>query len=203
MNDFLHREWWERLWVWKESQLANSRAVVVCGPDGMPWQTLRKAIVSLLTKQSLPLPSLRKRLHFIEAMTLERLRCSINLLLSISRARKCSDPRDKIYGMLSIAGGMLGRSIFPDYATERNTASVYHDVFRAYTESNTRLDLLASCELAGTTIVHLPSWVSDLPIEKQTAPRYAFQLAGAISSCDAIFVGNGILRATGKIAAVI
>ena len=92
-------------------------------------------------------------------MTIERSRCSLALVMDFSSMQKCLDPRDKIYGMLSIAGYVFSRTIEPDYSKCNNTtANVYREVFEAYTTRTHRLDLLAACEclIEGRTEV-LPS----------------------------------------------
>ena len=199
IEELLQREWWERLWVWQETQLANSRAIVLCGLDQMEWQCLRKAIICLRTKDNLPEsnPGLRKRLELVEMMTLERSRCSLVMVLNSSRIRKCFDPRDKIYGMLSIAGDVLSCSIKPDYSDSNTAANVYREVFEAYTSRTNRLDLLAACEhsIEGRT-KSLPSLVPDINVARNTESLLPFQLVSGVSGADAVFEAK-TLRASG------
>jgi hypothetical protein len=193
------REWWERLWVWQESQLANSRAIVLVGHDQVTWQCLRKALICLRTKDNLPPSrlSLRERLQLIEKMTLERSSISLNLVLNATRDRKCLDPKDKIYGILSIAGEILSHDITPDYTDKTSAADVYREVFVAYTKQTQRLDLLASCEfLVGNRTANLPSWVPDMNVARRTDSLLPFQLVSGISSAEATF-DDKILRAVG------
>jgi len=199
IEELFQREWWERLWVWQESQLANSRATVICGFDQMEWQCLRKAIICLRTKDELPIsnPGLRKRLELVEMMTIERSRCSLALVLNSSRIRKCLDPRDKIYGILSIAGDVLSRSIKPDYSEGKTAADVYREVFKTYTLQTNQLELLASCEhSSGDQSSFLPSWVPDINVARRTESLLPFQLVSGVSGADAIF-GEGTLQASG------
>ena len=165
----------------------------------MEWQCLRKAIICLRTKDNLPEsnPGLRKRLELVEMMTLERSRCSLVMVLNSSRIHKCFDPRDKIYGMLSIAGDVLSCSIKPDYSDSNTAANVYREVFEAYTSRTNRLDLLAACEysIEGRT-KSLPSWVPDINVARNTESLLPFQLVSGVSGADAVFEAK-TLRASG------
>jgi len=199
IDELFQREWWERLWVWQESQLANSRAVVLAGRENMLWQDLRKAIICLRTKDILSssCPDLRERLQMIETMTLERSSVSLNLVLNATRIRKCLEPKDKIYGILSIAGEMISRQITPDYTERTNAGDVYREVVELYTLQTHRLDLLASCEYSDTKITeNLPSWVPDMNSARQTETLLPFQLVSGVSGAEATFTGDH-LRAAG------
>jgi hypothetical protein len=200
IDALFQREWWERLWVWQESQLANSRTVVLAGRDNMLWQDLRKAIICLRTKDFLSssCPGLRERLQMIETMTLERSSVSLNLILNATRIRRCLEPKDKIYGILSIAGDMISRQIAPDYTERTNVADVYREVVELYTLQTQRLDLLASCEYSDNkSTENLPSWVPDMNSARQTETLLPFQLVSGVSGAEATFTGD-CLRAAGS-----
>lgn len=202
IDDLFHRTWFERLWIWQEIQLANSQAIAVCGREKIPWQILRRAVICLTTKQDLPKPSLRRRLELIEPLTNERGSSSMNLLLNISRQRECTNPKDKIYGMLSICGPRLSKKIEPHYAEDWSTGDVYKDVFVKYLKQTNRLDLLSSCDSTlhqGTD----PSWVPNWAVPRNTWPLYGYTFASGVSASKWQSMGRGILQVTGVQAAVV
>ncbi|KAI9780886.1 MAG: hypothetical protein M1839_006513 [Geoglossum umbratile] len=202
INEIMSCSWFERLWIWQEIQLANSRAMVVCGLHEIEWQCLRKAIICLYTKDELPFPELRQRLEVIEPLAFECLGSSVYFLLNISRQRICSEPKDHIYGMLSICGPKLASKIKPDYDRSVGYHEVFKDVFLKYLDQVNRLDLLAGCE--ETSRNHAgPSWVPDWSRERRTYPLYGFTFASGISRSEARYINPGILQVRGIQAAVI
>lgn len=194
VDNLFQRPWFERLWIWQEIQLANSNAIVVCGNHEMLWQQLRKAIICLLTKQQLPTQQLRTRLGDIDPLTIERYSGSFNLLINISRMRKCFDPRDKIYGMLSICGVKLGSKIETSY--KKDVKDVYKDVFLQYANQVERLDLLSGCDSA-LQLEDSPSWVPNWTIPRETWPLYGFSFASGISKSSLRFQAPDILEVEG------
>ncbi|KAK4494885.1 hypothetical protein PRZ48_014241 [Zasmidium cellare] len=191
IENLVHRDYFERLWIWQEVSLANSRAVVFCGKDEVPWQILGRAIVCLKTKDVLPSATLRNRLFMVEAVTHDRRDFYLRLLLIISRERKCSDPRDHIYGIMSIAGPALSRHIMPDYT--KDTAKLFQEVAEIYVETTNRLDLIACCDLSLPNPRHLASWVPDWHIPLNTYRLSTFMLASGISSSEARFLDDALL----------
>lgn len=191
--DFLHRAWFERLWIWQEIQLANSQAMVICGREEVPWRSLRRAVICLETKQELPSLGLRRRLGLVKMLTLKRGSSSIYVLLNISRQRKCFNPKDKIYGMLSICGPTLADKIEPHYSGDWSVADVYTDVPLKHLEQVDRLDLLSACDSA-LKLDNGPSWIPDWSVPRTTEPLSPFVFASGISAAQARYLGRGILQ---------
>lgn len=198
IDRLLQRPWFERLWVWQEIQLANSRAIAVCGHRTMLWQNLRKAIIALLTKDELPTISLRRRLQSVENVTTEMNSCTFGTLIGYSRERHCSDPRDKIYGMLSFCGQQLAERIEVSYT--KDVAEVYKDVFLQSSLQNRRLDSLPGCtstrQRPGS-----PSWVPNWEVAGETYPLGAFCCASGISSAVLEYTAPRVLQVAGVQAA--
>ncbi|KAF2162754.1 hypothetical protein M409DRAFT_69007 [Zasmidium cellare ATCC 36951] len=195
IEELVHRDYFERLWIWQEASLANSRAIVLCGQDEIPWQILRKAVVCLRTKNQLPSITLRHRLSVVEPITYDRQNCTLKLLLITSRERKCADPRDHIYGIMSIAGPALSERIVPDYT--KDTAQLFTEVARMYIETTNRLDVIACCDLSLPNPRRLASWVPDWNVPLHTHGLSTFMLASGISSSSVAFRENGALQAGG------
>ena len=169
---------------------------MVCGFDQIRWQCLRRAISALTTKQ-LPTPSLRERAYALYPITFESTLTSTTLLLGISRGRKCTDPRDKIYGMLSIAGPIFSSLVTPSYT--KSAGEVYHDVFSAYASQVQRLELLLACD-SSERHIDCPSWVPDFSSERETYALTGFQLASGVSASEIRSIDKGLLRVTGILA---
>lgn len=180
--EFLRRTWFERLWVWQEAALSNSQAVVVCGHDQTAWHQIRVACICLFAKQTLPLPALRERLHALQTVTVAASALGAYQLLFLVRHRLCSDPRDRIYGILGMAGYGFASRIVPRYSQPIH--QVYKDAFLAYLDLTSRLDLLTSCNrpIQSMLAPETPSWVPDLSTTHLAWPLQAFHFASGISS---------------------
>ena len=196
ITDLVHRDYFGRLWIWQETQLANSRAVIVCGLESIPWPRFIRAICALTTKD-LPLAALRQRIDQLYPITFESGLASASLLLGTSRTRKCTDPRDKIYGILSIAGPAFSSLV--DVSYTKSAGQVYEEVFIAYSNSVQRLDLLPACDSSERRL-KCPSWVPDFSVERETHPLQPFQLATSISASNVRRIEIGVIRVTGMIA---
>ncbi|KAI9641390.1 hypothetical protein NHQ30_010192 [Ciborinia camelliae] len=194
IKEFLYRPWFERLWIWQEIQLSNSRAMIVCGSDQVPWQVIRRAIICLYCKSELSWPGLRERVEFIRPLTYERGSSSMYMLVNTSRERKCSNPRDHIYGMLSICGPKLVSTIEPQYSLPFH--EVYKNVFLTYLKQVERLDLLSGCDFSQKN-ADGPSWVPNWSLPRHTWPFYGFTFAGGLSRSQTRYIPPDKLRVTG------
>ena len=72
-------------------------------------------MICLYSQEELPSLELQRRLEIIDPLTNECLATSASLLLNISRHHLCTEPKDHIYGMLSICGPDLADKIKGDY----------------------------------------------------------------------------------------
>ena len=194
--------WFERLWIWQEIQLANSRAAVVCGKYQIEWQCLRKAMICLYSKDELPSPELRRRLEIMDPLTNEGLASSAHLLLNMSRQRFCTEPKDHIYGMLSICGPKLASKIRPEYSQSVMYHEVFKDVFLKYLDQVNRLDLLSGCEERSQKHTG-PTWVPDWSVGRTTHPLYAFAFASGVSRSETHYIAPNKLQVDGVKAATI
>ena len=202
IDDYLQSSWFERLWVWQEIQLANSRALAVCGSYNLDWQCLRKALICLNTKDTLSYPGLRQRVEVANALVYERQGCPARLLLSISQRRLCSDPKDHIYGMLSMCGPELASKIVPNYDLGVAYFDIYKDVCLKYMDQVQRLDLLSECELASKKHSG-PSWVPDWSVNRKAFSLYRFSFASSMSASVVEYRDPKVLRVKGIQAAVL
>ena len=202
ISEFLQSPWFERLWIWQEIQLANSQAVVIRGSHRLNWQRLRKALICLYQKDELPYPGLRQRLEIAEPLIYET-QCSLAyLLLSNSRQRLCTEPKDHIYGMLSICGPKLAEKIIPNYDPGVPYHEVYKDILLEHISQVQRLDLLSQCEQASSKHGG-PSWIPDWSVKRSTSPLYGLTFASGVSASVAGQYSSRILRVKGIRAATV
>lgn len=118
---------------------------------------------------------------------------SLNKLLLSATGRKCSNARDKIYGILSIAPSNIAKTIYPDYSLE--VVDVYKDIFLAHVRNVKRLGLLQNCSKQHHS---WPSWVPNWsePIVFNSIINVGFCTSG-ISSSKATHPSPGVLEVTG------
>ena len=103
INALLHRSWFSRLWVWQEIRLARNNSILVCGSNTIPWQSLRQAILCLVSKHSVGnIPSLYSRLDEISNITDFFSYATFGDIIRRTASCKCSDPKDRVYAILSL-----------------------------------------------------------------------------------------------------
>ena len=178
VRDLLGRPWFERLWIWQEVRLARE-AYLFCGNEGVPWESVRKVIL-MLTKVPTPgwITPLLRRCFTISnyAGNEAQMRQSLERLLDNARSASCSDPRDKIFAVLSLADPGETRGIDADYS--KPAEAIFYDLVLHFTSKLQSLDILAHCEMRDDTGgMELPTWIPNW-----TVPR----LCGSIqlsSSC--------------------
>jgi hypothetical protein len=141
----------------QEIHLANPTALIQCGHDTMGWYQLRRA---LLLCQNLnftlgSLPSIKQVLHDrFELAIGSSGQAPLSLLLNAT-AVACSDPRDKVFALLSLLPSVMSQKIQPRYMD--SVRNVFLEATVAYIECVGDLNILS---LAG------PSWVPDLAVRR-------------------------------------
>lgn len=115
MRDILSRPWFQRLWMYQE--VFHARAVILhCGSKGVHSKALIRASEGLLDKTSLT----QKVLELMPGSNIhDRAVTGFQLhdLLQRFRQAHTTDPRDKIYALLSMVDNNYSRKpILPDYS---------------------------------------------------------------------------------------
>ena len=192
IRDLAFRPWFERQWVFQEIQLSNNQAVLQCGYDEISWPLLRRAVICLRDKQGIPLWDLRQRLDLLFSSAQDRRQTSLRRLFETTWELKCSDPRDKVYGIMGLAPPAILREIYPDYSL--STEAVYKDAFLVQLSHVHRLELLPYCHLRERRIKG-PSWVPDF--SAQRSMRILVQFASGFSCSEATYISPGTLEVTG------
>ncbi len=167
VGDVLRRPWFDRLWIWQEVRLARE-AYLFCGNEGVPWESLRRAML-YLQRASKPagFGHLIERCYYLVsyqdyvAGVLDKL----DHILENARSASCSDPRDKIFAVLSLAHKSETRGLDPDYS--KPAEAVFQDLVLHYTSKVQSLDILTHCELRDDTGgMKLPTWVPDWTVPR-------------------------------------
>ena len=120
----LKRPWFERLWVRQEIRLAKPTAILVCGSTDLLWRRFRDAVFILRIYGSGKawLPNSRYAV-FVERLDATFSLCDDRTDLPFGdwlhgqvNDSKCSDPRDKVYAVLSMLDEKCqGMAIKSDY----------------------------------------------------------------------------------------
>ncbi|OMP85776.1 hypothetical protein BK809_0001987 [Diplodia seriata] len=180
IDELFTRPWFFRTWVIQEAALAK-QAVVICGNDFVPWNSL--SIINLnLTSQPWNLyrwaaaggiprsadPSKDFLNHVPPTIRLQlghtdQSRNLWNLVRDV-RACRADDPRDKVFAVLGLANDMNARPFVPDYS--KTVVETYLD-FATYLISESKVSLadVVRESQSQTHIAEVPSWVPDWSVE--------------------------------------
>lgn len=187
MYELLGRPWFERVWIVQEIQLANVDSSLQCGSSVISWPIFRRAVLCLQSKIRIPLEKLRHRLMEVCNLSDYALDFNLSRLVRRHRGRKCKDPRDKIYGLLSLLTPVFTSKIQISY--NKNVSEVYRDVFIAHCHMTRRLELFNDCQFS---VVRLdwPSWLPDWYSAIPTAQPNRLMFASGASPCEVKFDKN-------------
>ncbi|PVH81319.1 HET-domain-containing protein [Cadophora sp. DSE1049] len=168
IRNLLNRPWFGRLWIFQEIGNA-ANAVVVVGKDAMPWETLRVAVFWILhmTEGKAPLCDVfdAAYLRQIEPLMKENRGRALERLLDSTKKSLCSNPRDRIYAVLSLLHkhDPIAEAIIPDYS--RSVEEVYTKLTLSQIQTSGKLRLLSLCTFRNPkSTLNLHSWVPDLSI---------------------------------------
>jgi hypothetical protein len=180
------RPWFERVWVIQEA-LLPPRAELVCGEDVLDWDKFAKIPEELSNSKLLSSfmiglsPGRMKESSKIPAgleqvMMMQTLKLHLDdgkklpmegLLLTLGRC-KATDARDKVFGLLGIAGDIEHPVFEVNY--QKTAKELYRDVTRHLIQQNKRLWV---CKYAGIgwerDLAGLPSWTPDYSKEPEKA----------------------------------
>ena len=174
IRTLLQRSWFHRVWVVQEIQPG---AVVQCGYDRVAVAGFTEAIYCLYSKAKVP-RGLRPQLEQATG-TLARLPalCFTRLLYRVATFKGCTDPRDKIYGLLGLAPKKFATSVKVDYDESNTAADVYAMTTLNHAKIAQRLEHFHNCFTGGQITASAPSWVpdwySDIPGETYIPAQFA------------------------------
>ncbi|KAI0470438.1 heterokaryon incompatibility protein-domain-containing protein [Xylariaceae sp. FL0804] len=202
----LSTPWFSRLWVVQECQMAPSASVLRYGRHELAWPLFRQAMVCLFYKQN-GFPAHMRHLGYriLDSLLYARDGTFLEILWSHHR-KGCADPRDRVYGLMSMAPPGVAREIRVDYGKPKMHA--YRDAVLACLKITGRLDMLRFCGRgpgrgAGRPSEPepepepVPSWVPDLDGEDPCIGHVFAYFASGYSASHATLASDAELRVAG------
>ncbi|KAK3112434.1 hypothetical protein LTR53_011296 [Teratosphaeriaceae sp. CCFEE 6253] len=204
----LAKPWFTRLWIRQEVQLA-SHAVLLCGRCTIPWPAFRNAIALLnlfpTFSDTAAAPAhwqartrrlLRELVDYADGHT------DLHYEVYSSRAAACTDPRDRIYAVLSLLAEEQRVLIEPDYTIP--VESVYERAFCSHLAATCELESLRYCDIgsrSSKTARSLPTWVPnyDCLVDLPYPTSFALASGHRYANCSLHHTANGrsVLRTKG------
>ena len=181
----------------QEALLANRQAIVQCGDASCPWSIIRKAILILPGKTGVP-QELASLMYSHRHPLLGGNKRSIARLMLWASYRQCSDPRDKVYGLLSLFSPSFQKKIEPQYSNP--TLQIYTGTFLAYLDHVKRLELLDQCSIQRQRTggpSWIPDWAAHDGIPSGNAVTYVRQPSG-LSAAQTCLPSPDTLEVVGK-----
>jgi hypothetical protein len=170
LNECLEQPWFRRAWVLQEV-IYGRRVTVHCGNVSVDWNHFASivvasyrngAIVELLSEESQQ--SAKTVVQIGRSRHLTRSKRSLLSVLLDTNSTQCSDPRDKVYAVLSLANEAISFSTFqPDYTL--TAAEVYETCAALLIEAMGKVDVLCCStdvgQIGSVDSAQLPSWAPD------------------------------------------
>ncbi|KAI4866865.1 HET-domain-containing protein [Hypoxylon rubiginosum] len=157
----ISRQWFERLWVRQEIQLANSNAVVMCGFRQVQWSITRRALYCVFRKPRRMFEltrELKARWAYIFGLLWYRDYTTILELRRDYQSCQCLTALDRLYAILAILPEHERAFIpSPDYTIPY--VKLYTTVTKQWISYYRQLGILGVCHFQDGG--PCPSWVPD------------------------------------------
>lgn len=201
----LKRPWFERLWIVQEIRLANNKAIIQAGHKSILWANFISSSYYLRSKFQgdkgdgiLSSEFLKHYLH-VQPLGLGKPQVFEDLqrLTWDIRNTKCTDPRDRVYGILSMVHKSSAVELRPDYT--KSVGEVYQEVVLHILERSKNLRILARCEMAEDEedFSRIPSWAPNFAVPSRYQLALRYMSAAGDSLAHARYLGDGVLGVTG------
>lgn len=158
LKSLLLRPWFKRVWILQEALLSRARADVQCGRTTTPWLAVQKSMYRLESNESVPL-EITQLLRPWAAILAPAQRNAGVCLLRWAKHQNCSDPRDKVYGVLSLVPEKIRRHIDVDYS--KTVSQVYIDAIVAEIQVTKEVHLLGDIGPLNDRMPDAPSWIPN------------------------------------------
>ncbi|KAE9375045.1 hypothetical protein N431DRAFT_335433 [Stipitochalara longipes BDJ] len=198
MEEFLSYEWFQRLWIYQEIRLSPSGSILLCGKNSIQWESFRNVVYFLQRKMPVgnASTSFRDRIFAVNNLCSYHQTLPLAYLVEQTKHCKCSDPRDRIFALLSMVPKfMRGSGITPDYT--KSLRDVYTDAVKSIIAYTGNLDIILGADMNESTQC-TPTWVPDW-----SRPRTTLILptgyASGISRGASKFPSKGVLQVEGTI----
>lgn len=202
----LSRPWFERTWIIQEVTLSDM-SWFICGNSVITWDSLyvaclqlvdtgisrwlrRKFPTSVKASDCKDLCRKATRLGTYQKSALST-RFPLVMLLVLSREARCTEPRDKVYGMFGICSPD-DTKVRVDYSDRYHVTQLFQDILERCTAG----DLGQILRSVDHDSVDLPSWVPDWRMPRRTtalgSSRYSYQTD--VGLARRLFKGAAIAR---------
>ncbi|KAL9035093.1 MAG: hypothetical protein Q9180_005041 [Flavoplaca navasiana] len=221
LNNIVCRRYWRRLWILQEIALGRYTTPVLCGEKTLCWGQFARAfgvlkktdeviniyITNELKEASLPFDPVIwtnlgtvQEIQFHQDSHLSDKRIHTFRLINVSRSVLSTDPRDKVYGLLSLMDESIAALIKPDYTD--SVENVYRSFALATVRATGSLDVIRHC--VPTEGSDSPSWVPSLATEPTgdalTLRDDSFATSGLSSASISTMSTSNLLSCRGFIA---
>jgi hypothetical protein len=193
ISDLVERDWFYRMWITQEAQLARNRgrdSQVLCGNASMSWAELLRAMMFINESHQTPgwVPS---QSHLYNDIT----DAPVSYSLWVLGGTSCTVPHDHIYGAWSFMPESFTSNIKPDYDAPLET--VMREFTQAHIKHFQRLEVLSKCKWRDDAELILPSWTFN-PLYSPDKYSDSDFCAGYSRACVEM-VSTGKIRATGMV----
>ncbi|KAK1573798.1 heterokaryon incompatibility protein [Colletotrichum navitas] len=155
----MRRPWFNRLWVVQE---IHPGAFLQAGHDKIALTSFSEAQYCLYCKTQLP-PGIRWQMTQVDGTLSRFWTMALPRLLYRGAYKECTDPRDKIYGLLGLAPSKFAKGIKVDYEAANTADNVYRMATLTHAKTTQRLEHFHNCftPKSERKIPEGPSWVPD------------------------------------------
>ncbi|KAF5876593.1 putative heterokaryon incompatibility protein [Botrytis fragariae] len=173
--------YFERTWIIQEIAV-STRSTVICGAQQMNWKLFHWGVSFISTTTSLlhRAPDTERigiiaSIAGIQSMFKQKETDYLSDYLRFVQASKCSDPRDKVFGLLGLRCNT--EEILPHLAKNmlrvdytKSVQQVYRDAAAYIILSQQDLEICYAQPLTSKIVQKLPSWVPDWSVRMEGAP---------------------------------
>ena len=166
----LHRRYFSRGWILQEIALAR-KCIVHVGVAAFDYMDFVRALACCQSLGFGDNIAIDGGMRFLSIFAM-RMACSkdqredLLTLLLRTRSTETTNPKDKVYCLLGLAGDIDNLGIQPSYAEEESVENVYRDFALRNIRIHGHLDVLSTPQPAGLT--PLPSWAPDWRLPSPT-----------------------------------
>lgn len=152
--------WFKRLWIVQEIHLGSSESILKCGHDEILFSSFRRAIICIWDKNSGTPQHVTNSLFIVYRLCDNIYDFTFHRIILDHNARNCSDPRDKIYGLMSLSPLKVIKDIKVDY--NLSPMAVFTQVFLVCSQQEKRFTQLPTAGRRHIVSSQIGStWVPD------------------------------------------
>ncbi|KIW08025.1 uncharacterized protein PV09_00970 [Verruconis gallopava] len=165
----LEQQWFERLWIIQEVAVSR-QSIVMQGEFQTSWQELSAATMLIWELRMATYASEEASVHIGMVFFIEGIREQIaarrlpllHKLLNLIRHAKATDPRDKVYGIVSLSSAVLDLANAPTLSYEQSVEETYRQWTVYIMRDQKSLEMLSMVNRYETVGEQLRcSWVPD------------------------------------------